>query len=130
MSATIRVPFDVGPAGRIGFADSDYDVANQYMKNLLLTRFGERVMRPSYGSRLRDNVFEPIGEVMEAELDGDIRDAIRTWEPAVEVHQIEFTDFGSTLEIDLQYTLGDTLGARPARVQVSIAVGGNVEEQQ
>lgn len=128
MPTSMRVPFHIGPTGRVASADGDYDIANQYLKTLLLTRVGERIVRPGYGSRLRDNVFEGIDELMMQSLEGDIRDAIRAWEPAITVHRVEMEDLDGRLEIDLQYTLGSTIGLPPSTVRVSIDVGGTVEE--
>lgn len=130
MTTALRVPFDISPTGRVGFASGDYDVANQYIKMVLLTRIGERLMRPAYGSRVRDSVFDPIGPELTQMLEGDIRDAVRAWEPGVRVHAVEFEDSGSTLEIDIQYSIGSTLGLPPSTVRVSIDVGGTVEESR
>lgn len=129
MTTTMRVPFDVGPTGRIGRAVDEYDVANQYLKVLLLTRVSERVMRPGYGAAVRDNVFEPIGDLVIQEIEDEIREAIKAWEPTVSVHEIVFDDEkGSVLEIDLLYTLNSTLGLPPTRLSVEIGLGGSVEE--
>lgn len=125
--STIRTPFEVGPTGRIGWASTDYDVMNQRIKTVLLTRIGERVMRPEYGSRLRDNgVFEPIGP--DLTLESDIRDALARWEPSITLHEIDVSSSGSLLEVDIQYTLGSTIGVGPTRVRVVIDEGGTVEE--
>ena len=128
MTSTIQIPFNIGPTGRIARAEGDYAVAAQHLKNILLTRVSERVMRPTYGSRVRDALFEPIDEILLQELDDDIRDAIGKWEPGVEVRAIEMDDRGSFLEIDIQFTLSSTLGGADSRVSVSISRGGNVEE--
>lgn len=128
MPAAIRIPFGVGPTGRIGRADEDYDVANQYLKNLLLTRISERIMRPTYGSRVRDQVFERIDELLYQEIEGDIRDAVREWEPAISIYKIDLDNTESTLEIDILYTLSSTLGLPPQTLSVSIDTSGTVEE--
>lgn len=128
MTTTLRIPFNIGPTGRIARAEGEYDVVNQHIKNILLTRITERVMRPRYGSRVRDFLFEPIDEMNMQELDDNIRDAIRRWEPAVDVLQVYMDDRGSYLEVEVQFTLGSTLGAAPRTVSVSIAKGGEVEE--
>lgn len=128
MTTTLRVPFDVGPTGRIGRADTQYDVANQYLKVLLLTRLNERIMRPNYGSDVRDGVFEPAGEIFFEEIKQEIRDAVSEWEPSISVHTIEIDAPGSTVEIDLLYFLNREIGGTPQRLAVSIEIGGNVEE--
>ena len=128
VTVTLRVPFDVGPTGRIGRADTQYDVANQYLKVLLLTRLNERIMRPNYGSGVRDGVFEPAGEIFFQEIDQEIRDAISEWEPSISVHQIEIDAVGSIVTIDLLYFLNSEIGGSPQQLSVEISVGGDVEE--
>lgn len=128
MSITIRVPFSIGPTGRIARAEGDYDIANQFLKTLIMTRFGERVMRPGYGSRTRDNVFENIDELMLQSLEGDIRDGVRTWEPGIQIHSVQMNVVESRLDVDIAYTLGSTLGLPPSTTRVTIDAGGTVEE--
>lgn len=55
---------------------------------ILETRVGERVMRPEFGSRISDYMFEPItartlGLVQEA-----AREAIQRWEPRITLEQV------------------------------------------
>lgn len=128
MSVTLRVPFSIGPTGRIARAEGDYDVANQFLKTLIMTRFNERVMRPGYGTRVRDNVFESLDDLTLQSLEGDLRDGIRSWGGGVQVHAIQMDVAGSRLDIDIMYTLGSTLGIAPSTMSVSIDAGGNVEE--
>lgn len=128
MTATLRVPFDIGPTGRIGRADSPYDAANQYLKVLLLTRISERVMRPGYGTEVRDGLFDVVDEVTIASMESEIRDAVREWEPAVSIEAIEIDAVGSMVRIDILYRLVSTLGGAPVRFSVEIEVGGAVEE--
>ena len=39
------------------------------LKNLLLTKKGERVLQPNFGSGLQSLLFEPIDETFETKLD-------------------------------------------------------------
>lgn len=125
---TIRVPFNVGPTRRIGRADSPYDEMNQRLKVLIFTRFGERVMRSSYGSRAQDFVFDPLDETLTVELDSDLRDAVRTWEPDVSIEELSIETAGSTRRVALVYRLRSSFRAEPAQLGVSISAGGDVGE--
>ena len=46
------------------------------LRNLLLTYPGERVAQPTFGSRLRELLFEPINEDLEVRVEEEIRRAI------------------------------------------------------
>jgi phage baseplate assembly protein W len=57
----------------------------QAMQIILLTYPGERPMRPAFGSRLRDFVFRSADQSTAAELALEVQNAIRQWEPRVDV---------------------------------------------
>jgi hypothetical protein len=59
---------------------------------ILGTRPGERFMRPNFGSRIKDLVFEPNDEVLKGLLRHWIVDAIRRWEKRVVVTDVSFDD--------------------------------------
>lgn len=64
---------------------------NQIKANLLqllLTNPGERVMLPTFGTPLRDLLFEPNDVILEARAKQMITDAILAWEPRVVITNI------------------------------------------
>jgi hypothetical protein len=69
-------------AGRLTFSEGDANVA-QSLRILLLTRLGERVMRPGFGSEAPRLVFAPGSERYLRLLETSIREAVRDWEPRV-----------------------------------------------
>ena len=56
---------------------------------ILLTRRGERVMRPEFGSNFLDAVFEPGDAETLKFLDTEIREAIERWDDRVEIVDFE-----------------------------------------
>jgi phage baseplate assembly protein W len=56
---------------------------------LLLTNPGERVMLPTFGTPLRDLVFEPNDATLEDRARDMIASSIRQWEPRITVSQIQ-----------------------------------------
>lgn len=125
----LKVPFEIDPSGRISTVEGEYPVLAAYIHALLMTRRGERVMRPGFGSSLPEAVFEPLGTVFEAELEGDIRDAIRLWEPDVEIHEVNFSTWEETqITVEVIFSVRSNLAGAASTVSVVIDVGGTVEE--
>jgi phage baseplate assembly protein W len=53
---------------------------------LLLTRLGERLMYPSYGSSLRDSLFAPNNAATRKTIEEAIQAALKQWEPRITVN--------------------------------------------
>lgn len=55
---------------------------------ILETRIGERVMRPEFGSRITDFMFEPITARTLGMIEEAARSAISRWEPRITLEQV------------------------------------------
>jgi phage baseplate assembly protein W len=66
---------------------SGIDTVNQDIQILLLTVPGERVQRPEYGCRLYTRVWSNLEDIAQNGL-SDIRDAIRAFEPRVQLLRV------------------------------------------
>jgi phage baseplate assembly protein W len=73
--------------GRLSFNDGDANV-EQCLRILLLTRFNERTMRASFGSDAPRLVFAPGSERYLRLLETSIREAVRDWEPRVDLDDV------------------------------------------
>lgn len=58
------------------------------LKNLLLTRIGERYNQPTFGCNLSNIIFEPITEFIKQDIYDDIINAVSTWLPYVAIDEI------------------------------------------
>lgn len=63
----------------------DHDVIEDNIRRILLTRRGERVMRPEVGSSLHDFVFRSMGTVLQSEIEAEVRRALSVGEPRIRV---------------------------------------------
>ncbi|MEV8374604.1 GPW/gp25 family protein [Kribbella sp. NPDC056861] len=86
--AGLRFPAGCSPLGRFAVARGT-DKLEQGMRLILQTYPGERVMRPDFGSRLRDFLFEAITPATTARLADEVARAIGAWEPRVEVERVD-----------------------------------------
>lgn len=74
--------------GRLAYA-SDDDSVRQVIRNILLTRPGERLMRPQFGAGLLDFVHQPNNETTRNIMANVVRKAIEHWETRVRVESVK-----------------------------------------
>ena len=55
------------------------------LKQLLLTSKGERVMRPEFGTSLRESVFEPMTAAKVSNLRAELGNVIKKYHPEVDI---------------------------------------------
>jgi phage baseplate assembly protein W len=81
-------PMQVDHTGSIRLTDgaSDIDAA---MAVVLATAPGERVMRPDFGCRIWDLLFEPVTANLLGLMAQAVRDALTQWEPRVLVETVD-----------------------------------------
>ncbi len=59
------------------------------LENLLLTRKGERIMHPKFGTRLQEALFEPNTEKLRSYINTEIEKAITQWLPYILLQDVE-----------------------------------------
>lgn len=98
-STEIVVPFVFTSSGGVAATSNYADIIRQHIVAIISTYKGERVMRPTYGAQLLDELFQPLEEVQAAQIEADLREAIDAEEPAANVVRIvveEGEDAGSS----------------------------------
>lgn len=76
----------------------DREAIKQSIRNILLTRKGERPFSPSFGSPIYDYLFENLTFFMVVALKSEIQQAIETYEPRVTVQNV-------TVQYDNQHSI-------------------------
>jgi len=82
-----RFPILPDEAGRLSYAVGEQSIEN-CLRALLLTASGERVMRPDFGTKAQESVFAPGSVQSLRDLERSIADAVRTYEPRVELNTV------------------------------------------
>ena len=100
-------PLSIGSQG--GFAlTGEHSEIDQAIIIILTTAIGERVMRPTFGSRLYELIYEPCSAHTLALAEQYVRDALAMWEPRIEVTGVlatyEDNERGAIL-IDIDYNV-------------------------
>ena len=71
------------------------DQAYSNLKNLLLTRKGERLGQPTFGSDLWNIIFEQITEDIGDSVEQSVREAVDYWLPYITINNVFTTTDGS-----------------------------------
>lgn len=110
----ITFPMRVDQSGSIAMGNGADDL-DANLRVVLITAPGERVMRPQFGCRIWDLVFEPINANTLGLMAEAVRDAVGQWEPRVEVDDVVVLpdpDQQGRVLIDLTYRVRATNDVR------------------
>lgn len=88
----IRFPFRFSERTGGTEESSEHDRIRESILQILETRPVERFMRPEFGSRVKDLVFEQNDAVLKGLLRFHVTDAIKRWEKRVVVTNISFDE--------------------------------------
>jgi phage baseplate assembly protein W len=86
----LNFPLRTDARGQIILNTGSTDI-EQAIRIILSTRPGERVMRPTFGCRAHELLFEPRSPTTISLLQEYVHDALLVWEPRIEVIQVNVT---------------------------------------
>lgn len=80
----LNFPLRTDARGQVSLVTGSEDI-EQAIRIILGTRPGERVMRPTFGCRAHELIFEPITASTASMMQEYVYDALRMWEPRIDV---------------------------------------------
>ena len=83
----ISFPMRVDQSGAIAFTTGGADIDGS-LRMVLTTAPGERLMRPQFGCRIWDLLFEPINANTIGLMTESVKDAVSQWEPRVDLEEV------------------------------------------
>ena len=114
LGSGLNFPLRANARGELALVSNEEDV-EQAIRIILSTRPGERVMRPTFGCRAHELLFEPASPSTISLLQEYVREALILWEPRIEVLGVDVTlDEGGVgaLLAEIQYTVKATHDTR------------------
>jgi phage baseplate assembly protein W len=103
-------PMEVDHTGSIMLTEGAIDI-DRSVQIVLMTAPGERVMRPQFGCRIWDLLFEPVTANLLGLIAEAVRDALAQWEPRIEVEQVlpvPDDDNGGLVRVAIHYRVRAT----------------------
>lgn len=110
----LSFPLRTDARGQIILVTGAEDI-DQSILIILSTRPGERVMRPTFGCRASELLFEPRSAATSSLLQEYILEALRMWEPRIEVLQVNVDETGGrtgVLLTEIEYQIKATHDTR------------------
>ncbi|MFZ1912294.1 MAG: GPW/gp25 family protein, partial [Propionicimonas sp.] len=77
-------PLGTDATGGVALVTRDREI-EQAIRLILGTAVGERPMRPEFGCRIHDHVFNAASSATAGQIAYDVRQALDRWEPRIEV---------------------------------------------
>lgn len=114
----ITLPVQRGNTGYFAQSFSSYEQAKANLKNLLMTKKGERIMQPNFGTGLHSLLFEPMDGDFETKLEQTITRNVNYWLPYINIEEID---------IEMTDAMKDN---HIAHMTIQFTVGNQIETQQ
>jgi len=106
----ISFPMGVDHTGSIALTSGPEDL-DRSIRVVLATAPGERVMRPEFGCGIHELVFAPNDAATRGMAEHHVDEALRLWEPRIEVLEVRATAAGAQdeeLRISIDYRVRTT----------------------
>jgi hypothetical protein len=91
----------------VEMAEDDADI-RQAIRIIIGTALGERVMRPDFGCRIHELIFDPANAETAATAERYVREAISRWEPRIRLEVVnaypDANEYGAII-IELVYEI-------------------------
>ncbi len=108
MTRRVHFPYQFDGRGRTREADEATWIRG-LIEQVLFTAPGERVMRPDFGSGLRELVFAPNSPELAATTQFIVQGALQQWlAELITVEAVEVSAVESTLSVSVQYLIRRT----------------------
>ena len=110
----LSLPLKNGDGGFFEQNFTSYNQAKSNLKNLLLTKKGERIAQPQFGSGLQSLLFEPIDSEFENKITDTITESVEKWLPYITIEDI-FIDISDSnkdrnkVNVELKFRGGEAI---------------------
>jgi|TARA_B100001094_G_scaffold317590_1_gene360179 phage baseplate assembly protein W len=103
----LSMSFQVNPISSDLIATKNETAIARSVRNLVLTRPGEKFFNPNLGSRVYETLFDNMDEVSASIVEDDIRDTIDNYEPRVKLVSVKATpDYqGNAFDVVITYNI-------------------------
>ncbi len=106
----LAFPLQMNPRGEVALVSGIRDI-EQAIFIILETAPGERVMRPEFGCRIHELLFDPRDNATTGLIIEYVKDALGRWEPRIEVDAVQVSTDphqDGTLLVHINYRVKDT----------------------
>ncbi len=100
--AGLALPWD-GTLKTFVAEKTDNEVLTSSVLWILMTRLGERVMLPEFGSDIPNQLFEPNDDITVDIIRTAVREAVERWDGRIEFHQVDISQNEHLISVRVEY---------------------------
>tara|TARA_R100000152_G_scaffold12283_1_gene5278 strand:- start:144 stop:545 length:402 start_codon:yes stop_codon:yes gene_type:complete len=117
----LSMTFQVNPINSDLIATKNETAIARSVRNLILTRPGEKFFNPNLGSRVYELLFDNMDEITASLIEDEIKDTIDNYEPRVKLRKVKAVpDFdGNAFDVIITY---DIIGIDALPQQLAFAL--------
>jgi phage baseplate assembly protein W len=121
---------DVGGASVFELSYTTVDQAISNLKNLILTRKGERLYHPNFGTTIYDSLFEPMTEDLKDDLTDGLTEDIKFWLPYITIQglDVQFNYEANSINMRLEFSVSEIDANQRIIILMSPTEGINIIE--
>ena len=98
----------------------DIDILRSSVLWILMTRRGERVMLPEFGSAIPDALFNPNDDITRDDIQYDVQNAVEVWDSRVQFKHADIKQDGHDIMVRVEFRdAGDPLSEELASLEVT-----------
>ena len=103
----VSMSFEINPISSDLIATKNETAIARSVRNLVLTRPGERFFNPNLGSRVYESLFDNVDDISASIVEDDIRDTVDNYEPRVKLVSVKATpDYqGNAFDVVITYNI-------------------------
>lgn len=111
-------------SGSLSWPDLETSI-RQTIRAILVTRPGERLLRPEFGGGLQDFLHQPNTVLTRKRIHDRVAEALASWEPRIAIARLSVEPEGAAEErvrIGLDYRI--RLTGQPGAISIALRIGG------
>jgi|TARA_R110002167_G_scaffold4993_7_gene23321 phage baseplate assembly protein W len=120
----VMLPLGGAPLFKLSYTTEEQGISN--LKNLILTRKGERPFQPEFGTEVYSLLFENISPSVSDDLESSLRSDIKYWLPYVIVDSIDVTTDEDRHRINIVLQVRITENGANTNITILVSEQGNV----
>jgi len=120
----VQLPLGGDPLFKLSYTTEEQAISN--LKNLILTRKGERPFQPLFGSDVYSLLFEQISETLSSDLEDSLRTDIKFWLPYIIIDEVNVITLEDNNRVEISLKVRVTESGANTQITILVTEQGNV----
>jgi len=120
----VQLPLGGDPLFKLSYTTEEQAISN--LKNLILTRKGERPFQPQFGSDVYSLLFEQISSTLSSDLEDSLRADIKFWLPYIIIDDVSVITLEDNNRVEISLKVRVTENGANTQITILVTEQGNV----